>query len=260
MPTQPYYVEVDPKVCDPTLYALFQRSYKRPPKDGGRIKVPGCTTVLNNMGWSGNALKWWAFEQGKLPENKDKTVYECSSVEADIGTIGHCYVEADVKGEEWDINKVMPLTPQSTEQEREARVKVERCMTAWDRFRVQSRLDVVEAEVKVEDPCLMFGGTLDLIARIYDDAALRWRYFLADIKTGKGFYENQLCQVAAYGTAWNRKHPDKHIEEYHIIRIGKEDASIKHGSWPEESMAGPLEAFKYARYLHELKKEIKRSL
>jgi len=251
MPTQPYYQTFEPGIIDPFLHRLMLKSNKRKPNPGNKIRVPGCTTVLASMGFNKRPLMYWAYNLGQDPHNAGKRFNDISKDDADIGTIAHAAVEADVNGEEWDPEELKKAgLPDEMYQ------KVLRCGEAWGQWKGQSHLEIVEAEVSLIDPVFMFGGTSDLIS-VFGRCkilGLRGRYGLADIKSGKGFFVDQLVQVRAYGEAWNRKHPDKLIEEYHVIRIGKEDASFKHGRWPSAALDWAWDMFKAARYLYELNK------
>ena len=76
--------------------------------DGKRI--PSVTTVIACLGFSKNQLMYWANKEGlegrKLYENTEALM---------IGTIAHAAVEADIKGEEFDVRMLDGLSDKEAE-------------------------------------------------------------------------------------------------------------------------------------------------
>jgi len=61
-------------------------------------RVPGVTTIISgNLGWNKQALMYWAWNEGV----NGRHYRETSQTAADIGTIAHAMVEADLKGKDW---------------------------------------------------------------------------------------------------------------------------------------------------------------
>ena len=58
---------------------------------------------------------------------------------------------------------------------------------------------------------------------------------------------------------WNEQHPDDPIQEYHILRVGKQNASFEHRYWEadESWLETPVRTFMCALELHKLAKDYK---
>ena len=70
----------------------------QPYKDRNGKRVPGVTTVIGgNLGWNKGALMYWAWNEGVNGRNFRDT----SQKAADIGTIAHAMVEAELKDKDW---------------------------------------------------------------------------------------------------------------------------------------------------------------
>jgi hypothetical protein len=70
-----------------------RRLYKT--ADGKR--VPGVTTILNNIGWKTPGLVWWAFRLGQAEPDMNSP-YDKTEEAADIGTVVHRAVELLMHG------------------------------------------------------------------------------------------------------------------------------------------------------------------
>jgi hypothetical protein len=186
-------------------------------KNAAGKRLPSVTTILKNLGWSLDPLMYWAWDQGRQGLN-----YRDSSA-ATVGTIAHAAVEACIKGQEFDTTQLLGLTD-------EERRQVDTCVQAWHDWSDQTRLEMIASEVSLVDEKMQFGGTLDC-------AAIWRKRSILDLKTGNGIYPDQLCQLAAYGYLWEQNHPGEDIEEYHIIRVGKQDGSFHHHRWVDLSEA-----------------------
>ena len=197
-------------------------------------RIPSVTTILANLGWNKDALMYWAWSQG----TDGKDFRETSKDACDVGTIAHAYAEAQIKGEAFDVD-AMPV-----DDEKKAKAKL--CCDAWNQWRDQTKLQIIASEESLVSAKYDFGGTLDC-------CAVHTKRSILDIKTGGGVYPDYLLQIRAYGELWmENKHED--IEEYHLIRLGKEDGSFHHHYWPAESMHEAWNAFLSALALHRGKK------
>ena len=178
-------------------------------------RVPSVTTILKMLGWSTEGLIWWAYKVGA--DGGD--LNEARKGAADVGTIAHAAIEADIKNEDFSVE----LVPGCTDEMRE---QVGRCLESWFRWRQQNNLTMLSAELSLVSEEHQYGGTMD-IAAIYGDQ----RRVIIDIKTGGSIYPDHLCQIAAYAKLWEEHHPDSPISEYHLIRLGKNDGSFHHHAY-----------------------------
>ena len=202
-------------------------------KNGER--VPSVTTILGNLGWSKDALCYWAWNLGMQGINyREKSGDAC-----DVGTIAHGYVEAQIKGEEYDI--------QSFGLDEEKEKLVENCIDAWNRWRDQSTLEIIASEKPLVSEAYQYGGCLDA-------AAISSKRSILDLKTGNGCYPDHICQVVAYAKMWTENFPDQPIEEIHIVRLGKEDGSFHHHNFAMDALGPAWESFLAALTLHKNKK------
>ena len=200
-------------------------------------RVPGVTTVIGNIGWNRNALMYWAWNQGI----EGKNFRDSSADAADAGTLGHHMIECEIKGDRPDV------TGYTTGQIE----KAESCYLNFLQWQEMVKLKVHITEVHLVSEKYQCGGTPDAIAFISGKLSL------LDFKTGKGVYEDQLLQLAAYREFWTELHPEQPLTGgYHLLRIAKESASFHHHYWQDLTPA--LTAFKMARQLHGLKSEIKK--
>jgi hypothetical protein len=191
-------------------------------KDGDN--VPSVTTVLKALGEGSEGLIWWAWNLGM--QGKDYRAERQAA--ADIGTLGHLGVEADISGEEFD--------PDALDLSGEDKEMVRGCLQAWEDWKEQSHLSFIASELSLVSEDHQYGGTLD-VATVYK------RTGILDLKTGNGVYPSMLCQIAAYGNLWNEAHPDNPIEDYHLLRISK-DGSFHHHHWRATAMIVPWATFK----------------
>jgi hypothetical protein len=216
-------------------------------KTNDNKRVPSVTTILGNLGWSSGALMYWAWQQGI----EGKNFRETASKAADVGTLAHYGVEADVKGQEFDVDKIEDLTDEDREM-------VRRCLNAYYKWKKMTSMEMLHSEVLLVSEEHRFGGQLDICALAMDGDDSRRA--IIDYKTSNAVYESHIIQIAAYGILWNEHHPDEPIEEYHLLRTGKDNASFEHRYWEAGPKwdAGPVRSFLLARELHELKKKMKR--
>jgi hypothetical protein len=216
-------------------------------------RVPGVTTVISKaLGFNKESLMFWANRVGR---EEGKYHRDVSEEAATIGSIAHLGVEADVKNEPFDLNQIdLPA---------EHKIQLYTALGAWETWKSYTKLELLYSEVKVISEQMQVGGRIDTIARALD------KLCLLDLKSGAGVYPEQLCQIAAYGHAWNETHEEQ-IEGYHILRIDKKTAAFTHRYYPPAALIGtqdengewtyapPLEAFTHARRLYEIWRQMKK--
>lgn len=209
-------------------------------KNAAGKRVPSVTTILRNLGWNKDQLVAWANKEGL----EGRKCYETASAAATVGTLAHLGIEADIKGEPYDVG-ALHLGDEDKE-------RVRRCLQAWHDWRERNKVVMVGSEVALVSELWQFGGCLD-VATVWEKPGL------LDLKTGGGTYADHLIQVRAYGELWNESHPDQKIEEYHLLRVGKEDASWHHHCYPAEALSLAWEAFRHALALHRLEPVLKKA-
>lgn len=211
--------------------------------DGTRL--PSVTTINKLLSIGGNeGLLYWANQLGL----EGKTLEDGRKTAADVGTLAHAAVEASLKNQPFDIEALGLTDEQAT--------MVVSCLAEWERWRARSRLNIVASEVSLVSERMLYGGTLDCIAEI--DGQLS----VLDLKTGGAIYPEMLMQVSAYGELWKEARGGE-IQEYHLVRVGKADASFHHHSWRASSPAieiaqklfgGALALYPYAAKLKNMVK------
>jgi hypothetical protein len=185
--------------------------------DGTRL--PSVTTINKLLSIGGNeGLIYWANQLGL----NGLTLEEGRRTSADVGTLAHAAIEADAKGQPFDLEALHLPDDQHA--------LVVSCIAEWHRWRERTRLRVVASEVSLCSEVMRYGGTLDCICEI------EGRLSVLDYKTGGAIYPEHLMQVCAYGQLWTENRGGT-IEEYHLLRVGKEDASFHHHSWRAGSPA-----------------------
>lgn len=201
--------------------------------DGKR--VPSVTTVLSRFKDAGGLIHWaWSLgAEGKdYRQERDKA--------ATVGTACHSLVEADIRGTE-------PDTAQFPDEVME---KAHQAFANYERWRDQTHLKPIEAEVSLVSERYRYGGTFDAVL-------IDGELSLADWKTSNRPYPEHLIQLAAYGNLWHEHNPDKPLTGgYHLLLFSKD-----HGDWSHKHFAEldePWEAFKLMRELYELDKSIKK--
>lgn len=205
--------------------------------DGKNVRVPGVTTITKQLGWSSGGLMYWAWQNGY----DGLTLDEARANAVGVGVVAHAMIEADVRE--------LP-TPSLNELSEEMRQQVHRTMTAWNRWRDNYGFKVIGSEQSLVDADLMYGGTFDLV--LVGD-----RRGLVDYKTGNAVYPDHLCQLVAYGKLWNKANPDEPIDEYHLLRLSKDDGSFHHHCWEAVALGRAWDAFTYALELYRIEKKLK---
>lgn len=207
-----------------------------PYKNAVGKRIPGVTTVISNVGWSQDALMFWAWQQGIDGKNFRDT----SSKACDAGTLGHSMVEADLLGREFDTS---PFPEDLVD-------LAETSFLNYLQWKSHMTFEVVATEVHLVSEEHQFGATPDLIVRA------NGKLCLFDLKTGSGTYPNHIMQLEAYRHVWDEVNPSDPITGgFYILRIDKDTAGF---DWKyRHAVPEAWEAFLLLRRLHDLKKLIK---
>lgn len=166
--------------------------------------VVSVTQVLASLGWSKDSLMWWAsscavdetirmLSTGMHPDEVAKLArgahIKKRDAAADAGTAAHAMVEAYLADEDPD-DAVDPFLPNEV---------LTGALCAFNKFgvwwaaRYAEGWRVVESERPFIDRKSGVAGTPDLILRAPDGVLV-----VADVKTGKGVYDEVALQLAAY--------------------------------------------------------------
>ena len=204
-------------------------------KNADGKRVPSVTTIESQWGINKTPLMFWAWKQGEA----GISLHE--KPEANIGTLAHMMIDADVKGKEINLSE-FPMDIQT---------QAQRCFDNYLLWKKQHDYHPIETEISLISEKHQFGGTIDCVSLI--DGKLS----IDDKKTGKDVYEDHIVQLVAYEHLWNENFPDHPIDGgYHIIRTGKEIVSFDHRWYGE--FPGAWEAFLHLRELYDLAKQIKK--
>ena len=176
------------------------------------LRVPGVTTVLSVI--AKPQLIPWANKMGLQGIDTRKYVNRLAS----IGTLAHQWIEAILLGQAPDLSKW------SQEQQDLASNSVIKFLEWHD----QHRVEVVETEKPLASEKHLYGGTLDVLARV--DGSLG----LVDIKTSKAIYDDHMYQVAAYNQlAIEHGWDPQWMRVLQVGRTEDEGFSIRHASGAE---------------------------
>jgi len=205
-------------------------------KEGKR--VPGVTTVIGqNLGWNKQALMWWANQVGL----DGMSHRDASQQAADIGTIAHAMVEAELKGKKYeDMVNLKGVTKEQLDQ-------AENSYLAWLEWAETVNFKLLKSEHTLVSEKYQFGGQIDV-------AAIKKQTCIIDLKTSKDVYPDMKIQLSAYGQLWVENYPDDPVKAYYLLRIGK-DGGFSYHYWPDLSSA--WEAFLCLRRLHDIQKKLK---
>lgn len=210
------------------------------PKCGGKRKekIPAVTTILGSVGWKTEGLKHWAHSLGE----QGIDMRDSLDTEATVGSLAHLAISADVNGRAFDLDAL------HLEDTQKARVR--KALSAWKEWKANTRVEFIASEKPLISAAFNFGGTLD-----GGVATANGKIAIIDFKTGK-VYAEALLQVAAYSMLWTENNPDRPIEQFIILQLGKDTGAFHHHMIPAEDMAPAAEAFAHAMRLHLLRKPI----
>jgi hypothetical protein len=207
--------------------------------------LPGVTTILGVIEKPG--LHGYFYNQGRAGWK----MYGDSEQAADIGTIAHGMIEADIKGEKLDLTEYPPGYIS----------KAENCLVAWWDWRKANEVQVIHSELKIMDERMGFGGTLDLVAQTKNGLTL------IDIKTSKAIYDENIIQVAAYDHLWQVletkafEHGEDNtissFQQHIILRLDKVDGIFEPRPIPYRKIQAGWKVFLGALEVYKGMKELK---
>ena len=188
-------------------------------KTKNKVIVPSVTTVLGSeLGWNKNILMNWGIKmakQGKDPHN-------FTSNEADVGTIAHALVEADINKEEYEIGD--DYTPN---QKRRANIAFD----AYKKFKAAMKPKFLVAEIKLVSEKYKVGGTADGIVQINGET------LLYDLKTSKNVYDEMKVQIGMYAHIYEEMFPRrKKLDGGVILRLDKDKGDYHFYQYTRETL------------------------
>ncbi len=165
--------------------------------DGKR--VPGATTITGLL--NKPQLIAWANRLGL--EGVDSTKYRDEA--ADIGTLAHALIVADLTGEEVDASMYSPKQLDLAENS----------LISYYNWKKQHDIKPIFCERPFVSDNFKYGGTVDCYCE------LDGKPTLLDFKTGKAIYDEYFVQLSAYQTLL---HENGHaVIQTRILRIGRDE-------------------------------------
>ena len=202
------------------------------------VRVPSVTSIIRHVDADNEGLLRWAWKCGQ----QGITLEDARKTAANVGTIAHAAIEADIKGEPCDLSALDP----------ETLAKVTSAVDAWRLWCASSGYEgSVASELSLVSELHRYGGTLDAVLSV------RGERTLIDFKTGGALYGKELAQIAAYGALWNEHHPDHPIARYSLLRLDRDSAGFTWRHMHAVSMEPAWTAFLRARELYDLSKTLK---
>ena len=201
--------------------------------DGERL--PGVTTVINELGWNKNMLIAWSRREALAGIDPDKIKNEA----AKPGTLTHSFIEGHIKGEKVD-------TSDFTENQIELAKNSYFAFVEWEKAMKPKYLGT---EIQLVSEKYRFGGTADMIGEIGGELVL------ADWKTSKGIYPEMTIQIAAYKIAYEEMNPGKKVHHGGILRLDRETSAYDYHDISSKKMEWGWEVFQHCLALYALKKK-----
>lgn len=214
-------------------------------RNSAGVRLPGVTTVINNLGWKSDGLVYWAYKLGQ--EGKD--LKKAREGAADIGTIAHDLVESHLL-EDGRHDAILGAAPEAM------RTPALEAYSAFERWWKQTRGTVVATELWSVDEEFQTGWCLDAL-KLTEEGVLD----LYDWKSANGTYPDMLIQIATYGEFAERKlsewfgHPVR-FGEIHLCRFDKTYGNFTHHSWRRDTLTVGFAAFSWLRALHGVRKQL----
>lgn len=206
------------------------RAHVRYKTTDGRI-VPGATTITGLL--NKPFLITWANRLGL--EGIDSSKYTDEA--AQIGTLAHAMIEADLQGVNIDWNLY-------SQQQRDL---AENALISFYEWKGRHQIDPIFCEKQMVSDKLLYGGTVDCYCMLDGVATL------LDFKTGKAIYDEYFVQLAAYAELL--KEAGLPVDQVRILRVGRDETE----GFEERSVPDTSKYFKIFRNLLEIyyiKKEL----
>jgi len=194
--------------------------------------VPGVTTVIALL--AKPALIPWAHKLGLQGLDMNKVRDNA----ADIGTLTHYLCECILTGVKPDVSEYKPSDLEIAQA----------CADSYGTWWKKSGLKLVHCEHGIVSEKWQFGGTIDLIATDKEG-----RYYLLDLKTSKGIYDEYKIQLSTYKEGWEELNPKKPIYKVIVVHIDKETADLSLHQFSDD-LKNFFEIFKHLRAIYVLQK------
>jgi len=202
-------------------------------------KVPGVTTVIGqNLGWGRDDLMGWAQWCG---ENGFSWVQQ-RNYAGTIGTAAHDRVEAELKGQMFNLSTLAP----------DVQTKSTACFKGWVKWRVNQPLDfkVLELETHLVSEKHQYGGTTDAILRIDR------RNLLTDWKTSSALRPSHIIQISAYHELVKEMRPDIELAPEALLVNFNKKGQLKTHLVQEHELKAGWDAFLNLLNLHRLRERL----
>jgi hypothetical protein len=168
-----------------------------------------------------------------------------------VGTCVHSMCEAYVKGDDPLLVMEKAIEANTVVNPAQFRAQAASAYSAFEFWVRGTQVEIIDCEVAVISETHRYAGTLDFIGK------LNGKLILGDFKTSNGVYSDMLCQLAAYGKAYEECTGNKIDGGYHLLRFSKENGDFGHHFYPNlEDDAWP--AFLHMRALYEITEKLKK--
>jgi hypothetical protein len=195
------------------------------------------TTILDSqLGWSKRALIQWARREALEGNDSNLILLDTGS----IGTVAHLLIQGFIEGRD-------PNIADFTSNQIEAGSRALENFKSWLKGK---EVEFLHLEKRVVSEKFRYGGTLDILA------VIKGLLCLLDLKTSKAIYPEFICQIAAYGLAYEEQESG-HIAEYHLLQLGKDGSGYQHHVLTEAQIETGFEVFLHCRQLYDLQKRLK---
>ena len=208
-------------------------------KTGTGERLPGVTTVINELGWNKIMLVACARLEALAGNDPNKIKDEA----AKPGTLTHSFIEGHIK-------KQKVSTADFTQNQIELAKTAFLAFLDWEKAMTPEYLDI---EVKVVSEKYRFGGTADMVGRIGG------KLVLCDWKTSKGVYPEMTIQIAAYKIAYEEMGLSTKvggtIDSGGILRLDRETGAFDYHDISPKKMEWGWDVFQHCLALYALKKK-----
>ena len=203
-------------------------------KTGTGERLPGVTTVINELGWNKNMLVAWARREALAGNDPNKIKNEA----AKPGTLTHSFIEGH-------INKQKIDTADFTQNQIELAKTSFLAFLDWEKAMSPEYLDI---EVKLVSEKYRYGGTADMVGKIGGKLGL------CDGKPSKGIYPAMTIQVAAYKIAYEEMGLGT-VDHGGILRLDRETGAYDYHDISPMKMEWGWDVFQHCLALYALKKK-----
>jgi len=171
-------------------------------------RVPGVSTIKNNLGWNTNVLVNWAVEETKKGNDYTKVRDKAGS----SGTLVHQMIPDYMLGIPTDTTEYSKVIIDTAENSFLS-------FLDWEKD-IEIDKEGWLIEVPQVSEIFQFGGTPDLYCRLRRKGEKEWKWTLLDWKSGKDIYAESLVQVVG-GYTLLLEEQDKPIDQVILLNIPK---------------------------------------